>query len=75
MKVVFTEPALDDLDEIRRRLQAHYPGIAASVEKRLRIIVVGRVNRRPESAPSVDERPGVRVALLVRYGLRGIAGT
>jgi plasmid stabilization system protein ParE len=66
MKVVFTEPALDDLNEIRRYLQTHYPGIATSVEKRLRI-VVARVSRWPESAASVDERPGVRVALLVRY--------
>jgi plasmid stabilization system protein ParE len=66
MKVVFTDPALDDLSEIRRYLQAHYPSIATSVEKRLRI-VIGRVSQWPESAPSVVERPGVHVALLVRY--------
>jgi len=66
MKVVFTEPALDDLDEIRRYLQSHYPSIVTSVEKRLRI-VVARVSQWPERAPSVVERPGVRVALLVRY--------
>jgi len=49
MKVVFTEPALDDLDEIRRYLQSHYPSIVTSVEKRLRI-VVARVSQWPERA-------------------------
>ena len=66
MRVVFTEPALEDLDEIRAYLAAHYPHVSSSVERRLRL-VLARVGKWPESAQKVVERPGVRMVPLVRY--------
>ena len=66
MKVIFTEPALAELNEIHHYIKSHYPSLAVSVERRLRIVVT-RIGRWPESAPSVVDRPGVCVALLLRY--------
>lgn len=66
MKIVFTEPALSDIEDIRAYLAVHYPHVAPSVERRLRIVLT-RIARWPESAPPVAERPGVRVVSLVRY--------
>ncbi len=66
MKVVFTDAAVDDLASIAAYLEANYPSAAATVERRLRI-VIARIARWPESARRVVERPGVRVVPLVRY--------
>jgi len=69
VKVVFTDAAVDDLRSIAAYLAANYPSVAATVERRLRI-VIARIARWPESAQRVIERPGVRVVLLVRYPYR-----
>ena len=66
MKVIYTEPALEDLDAIRRYLAANYPALAVAVEKRMRA-VVARIARWLESARRVEERPAVRVVPLIRY--------
>lgn len=66
MKVVYTDAALRDLDDITIWLTAHYPGLGAAVERRLRI-VVAHVARWPDSMRSSAKRPGVRVASLGRY--------
>ncbi len=66
MKVVFTEAAADDLASIALYLAANYPSAAATVERRLHILIA-RIARWPESAQRVIERPGVRVVPLVRY--------
>jgi plasmid stabilization system protein ParE len=66
MKVVYTEEALDNLDGILTYIASNYPGVTAAFEKRLRT-VIARISAWPESAEEVAERPGVRVAPLIRY--------
>jgi plasmid stabilization system protein ParE len=66
MKVVYTDEALRDLDEILTFIAAKYPTISAPFEMRLSA-VVERIARWPQSAQEVDQRPGVRVVPLIRY--------
>jgi plasmid stabilization system protein ParE len=66
MKVVYTDAALHDLDEITVWLKAHYPGLGNAVERRLRL-VVAHIARWPDSMRASAERPGVRVVPLGRY--------
>jgi len=66
MKVVYTDEALHDLDEILTYIAAHYPTAYAPFEKRLHT-AVARIGAWPESAAEVGQRPGVRVVPLVRY--------
>ena len=69
MKVVYTDEALRDLDEILAFLASNYPAISASFERRLRA-VTERIGRWPESAQKVEQRRGVRTVPLVRYPYR-----
>lgn len=39
MKVVYTDEALRDIDEITVWLKIHYPGIGSAVERRIRLVV------------------------------------
>lgn len=66
MKVVYTEPALRDLDDITLWLKQNYPGLGRAVERRLRV-VVAHLARWPESMRRSTRRADVRVALLGRY--------
>ena len=66
MKVVYTDAALRDLDDITIWLTAHYPGLGAAVERRLRI-VVAHIARWPDSMRPSAHRSGVRVASLGRF--------
>jgi|GEM_PF-2569011 len=66
MKVVYTDQALRDLDEILTFITSNYPAISSAFEKRL-VLVTERIGRRPESAQEVEQRAGVRVAPLIRY--------
>ena len=66
MKVVFTDDALRDLDEILQYISHHYPLIYAPFEKRLRTIVT-RIGAWPESAQEVEQRPGIRSVPFIRY--------
>ena len=66
MKVVYTDEALTDLDEILGYISSHYPAVYTLFERRLRT-VEARIGAWPESAPEVAERPGVRVVPLIRY--------
>ena len=66
MKVVYTTEALADLDGIFDYIANHYPAISGEFENRLHG-VIARIARWPESAQEVSDRPGVRVAPLVRY--------
>jgi len=66
MKVVYTDAALHDIDEITVWLKAHYPGVGKAVERRLRL-VVAHIARWPESMRASAHRPGVRVVALGRY--------
>jgi len=69
MKVVYTDEALRDLDEILTFIASNYPVISASFERRLRA-VMARIGRWPESAQEVEQRPGVRMVPLIRYRYR-----
>jgi toxin ParE1/3/4 len=66
MKVVLTDEALRDLDEILHFIGKNYPTITAAFEKRLRTLLE-RIGTWPESAQEVIDRPGVRAAPLIRY--------
>jgi plasmid stabilization system protein ParE len=66
MKVVYTAEAVGNLDGILAFIARRHPAISAAFEKRLRT-VVARIGAWPESAEEVAERPGIRVAPLIRY--------
>jgi len=66
MKVIYTDEALDNLDEILAYIAANYGAIQVSFEKRLHIVIT-RIGAWPKSAQEVAGRPGVRVVPLVRY--------
>lgn len=69
MKVVWTDSALADLDEILAYAAEHYPSLVGPLERRVRA-TVARIGQWPLSARTVEERPGVRVVPLVRYPYR-----
>jgi toxin ParE1/3/4 len=66
MKVVYTEEALRNLDEISDHIRQNYPTILEAFRLRLQF-VVARIARWPESAQEVADQSGVRVVPLVRY--------
>ena len=66
MKVVWTEDALRDLDEIADYLAVHFPTVAPAVGLRVQA-VVGRIGRWPQSARRSTKPLGVRVVPLGRY--------
>jgi toxin ParE1/3/4 len=66
MKVVYTEEALKDLDEIADWLIVHDPAIAPAVELRIRS-VVSNIGRWPEIARRSAGRAGVRVLPIGKY--------
>jgi len=66
MKVIYTEPALQELDAILTYIKSENPRAAVAVETRIRA-VVARIANYPESARRVLQRPAVRVIPLVRY--------
>jgi toxin ParE1/3/4 len=66
VKVVYTDPALRDIDEITVWLRKHYPGLGRSIERRLGI-VVAHIARWPESMRRSKSGPDVRVAPLGRF--------
>jgi len=66
VKIVFTDAALRDLDDITLWLSNRYPGLGASVEQRLSAIAA-HLERWPESMRRSAHRPGVRIAPLGRY--------
>lgn len=73
MKVVFTEEALQNIDEILAYTSNHYPAAYGALVVRLPS-VIARVAEWPDSAQEVKERPGVRVVPLVRYPTRSFTG-
>ncbi len=66
MKVIYTDEALANLDGILSFIASNYPSIYDAFQSRLRS-VVARIGDWPESAQEVADRPGVRVAPLIRY--------
>lgn len=66
MKLVYTDEALRDLDEILTFIASKYPAVSAEFERRL-AVVLRRVGSWPESAQEIEQRPGVRAVPLIRY--------
>ena len=66
MRVVYTEEALENLDEILTYISTNYPTVYDGFQRRL-LSVVRRIADWPDSAQEVADRPSVRVAPLVRY--------
>lgn len=67
MKVEYSNRALADLRKLSASSQATFGHrIAAALEARIRAIVE-QIRQVPESAPRVEQRPGVRVVPLDRY--------
>jgi toxin ParE1/3/4 len=67
MRVVYSPRAIRDLE----RIGAYYRSvadnrIAEAIAKRIER-VIDRLAHRPQSAPAVIGRPGVRVVLVARY--------
>jgi plasmid stabilization system protein ParE len=66
MKVVYTDQALHDLDDVLRYVAANFPAAYEGFELPLRA-VERRIGQWPQSARQIAERPGVRVVPLIRY--------
>ena len=67
MKVEFTNRAIRDLREISDYSRSHFgTRVTAALEARIRD-VISNIANAPESAPRVEQRPGMRVVHLVRY--------
>lgn len=66
MKVVYTDEALRDLDEVLTFIATNYPTVSAPFQKRLQTIE-RRIGMWPKSAEEVEQRPGVHVVPLIRY--------
>ncbi|MBR1272637.1 type II toxin-antitoxin system RelE/ParE family toxin [Bradyrhizobium sp. AUGA SZCCT0222] len=66
MKVVYTEEALRNLDDISDYIRQNYPTISETFRLRLQF-VVARIAKWPASAQEVADQSGVRVVPLVRY--------
>ncbi len=66
MRVVFTDEALRDLDGILAYIALHYPPVLPAFERRFTAVLT-RLGQWPESTQEVSQRPGVRMAPLIRY--------
>ncbi len=69
MRIVYTDEALRDLDEILTFLAVEYPMVVRPFEIRL-ASVVRRIGGWPKSAEEVEQRPGVHAVPLIRYPYR-----
>lgn len=63
MKVIYTEEALRNLDDISEYIRQNYPAISEAFRLRLQF-VVARIAKWPESAQQVADQSGVRVVPL-----------
>ncbi len=67
MKVEYSKRAVADLRKISAdSRRAFGDRVAEALESRIRA-VVDRISREPLGAPEVEQRPGMRVAPLIRY--------
>ena len=67
MKAEFTNRAVADLRKISAQSSKEFGDrVAAALELRIRA-AVEQIANAPESAPRVEQRPGMRVLPLVRY--------
>jgi toxin ParE1/3/4 len=67
MKVEYSKRATTDLRKVSAdSRRAFGDRVAAAIEARIRA-VVEHISEAPESAPRVEQRPGVRAVPLIRY--------
>lgn len=66
MRVVYTDEALRDIDDILDWLSEHYPTVAPAVSRRIEQ-VVARIAAWPHSARFVPDRANVHAVPLGRY--------
>ncbi len=67
MKVEFTNRAVGDLRKISIQSRKEFGDrVAAALELRIHN-VIEQIANAPESAPGIEQRPGMRVLPLVRY--------
>ena len=69
MKVEFTKRAVSDLSKVSADSGVFGEAVLLAVEARIRD-VVAHIAAHPESAAPVVQRPGMRVAPLIRYPYR-----
>jgi toxin ParE1/3/4 len=69
MKVVYTDEALQDLDDVLTFIGLNYPTVLIPFQQRLRTIE-RRIGRWPKSAAEVKQRPGVHAVPFIRYPYR-----
>jgi toxin ParE1/3/4 len=66
MKVVYTDDALQDIDDILNWLAVNYPSVAPVVSQRIEA-TIARIAKWPQSARAVPVRSGIRAVPLGRY--------
>ncbi len=66
MKVIYTDEALRDLDEVLTYIDLNYPTVSRPFAQRLHAIE-RRIGQWPKSAEEVEQRPGVRVVPFIQY--------
>lgn len=66
MKVIYTDAALRDLEEILEFLAANYPAVCGPFQKRI-CAIERRIGQWPKSAHEIEQRPGVRVVPFIQY--------
>jgi plasmid stabilization system protein ParE len=66
MKVVYTDEALHDLDDILKYIAANFPAAYQGFASRLQAVGL-RIGQLPQSARPVTERSGVRAFGLFPY--------
>mgnify|MGYP003394481561 CR=1 FL=1 len=66
MKVIVTEPALADLEDIRSYLVEKYPRVIAPLRKEL-LSIFRRLQTFPQAAPLIRGRSDVHCILLAKY--------
>ena len=70
MKVEYSRQAVADLRKIAADSRhAFGDRVAEGLEARMRA-VIDRISQNPLNAPTVEQRPGMRVAPLIRYPFR-----
>ena len=67
MKVKFTNRSVRDLREISDYSREHFGDrVTRGLEARIHDVIT-RIANAPQSAPRVEQRPGMRVVLLTRF--------
>ncbi len=66
MNVEYTRQAVADLRKIAADSKTYGSVVATAVEARIRR-VIAQIAEHPNSAPDVEERPGVHVISLIRF--------